>query len=166
MTEIMLKGNKIHTNGTLPAVGTQAPDFLLVSGDLKDQSLESFSGKRKILATVPSLDTTVCMSSAKKINEKVKSHKNTLAIYISADLPFAQKRACVAADTDTIITLSMMRDKKFGEDYGILIMDGPFAGILARAIIILDEKNTILYTEIVNEISNEPNYEAFFGMIS
>ena len=166
MTEIMLKGNKVHTKGTLPAVGTRAPDFLLVNNDLKDQSLKHFSGKRKILATVPSLDTTLCMNSAKKINEKVKSYENTLAIYISADLPFAQKRACVAADTDTIITLSMMRDKKFGEDYGILIMDGPFAGILARAIIILDEKNTILYTEIVNEISNEPNYEAFFGMMS
>ena len=78
MTEIMLKGNKIHTNGTLPAVGTHAPDFLLVNGDLKDQSLKNFSGKRKILATVPSLDTTVCMNSAKKINEKVKSHENTL----------------------------------------------------------------------------------------
>ena len=166
MSEITLKGNKIHTNGELPSVGTRAPDFLLVDPDLKSQTLKNFSGKRKILATVPSLDTTVCINSAKKLNQQVKSSKNTIVIYISADLPFAQQRACAAADTDAIITLSMMRDKKFGQDYGILIMDGPLAGILARSIIILDENDTVLYTELVNEISNEPNYEALFGMIS
>lgn len=166
MADITLKGTTVHTNGTLPEVGTNAPDFLLVDSDLKDQSLKNFSGKRKILATVPSLDTPTCMSSAKKMNQRIKNDENTVVIYISADLPFAQQRGCKIENIHSIITLSMMRDKKFAKDYGVLILDGPLAGILARSIIVLDENNTVLYTELVSEIANEPNYEAAFSALS
>lgn len=157
MSTITLKGNAIRINGTLPKLGSVAPDFVLVDQELNNRTLKDFHGK-KLLAIVPSLDTSVCLTSAKKFNEKMSSLPHLTLLYISADLPFAQKRVCGAENLKKIQTLSMMRDKKFATDYGILIEDGPLAGICARAMVGLNEKNQVIYTELVPEITTEPDY--------
>jgi thioredoxin-dependent peroxiredoxin len=158
MAQITLKGNPIHTSGTLPKVGSQAPDFQLVSADLQDLTLAHFKGKKKLLSIVPSLDTPTCSLSTKKFNDKIKEHPEVALLIISADLPFAQKRACAAENVANATTLSMMRSKSFATDYGVLLIDGPLAGLCARAIVILDENNRVLYTEQVPEIAQEPDY--------
>ncbi len=158
MAEITLKGKPIHTVGNLPALNTKASDFRLVDKDLNDRTLHEFQGKRKLLATVPSLDTGTCSAMTKHLNEFGKKHPGTVIITVSADLPFAQKRFCEGENVHNVITLSMMRDKEFGKAYGVLIQDGPLKGILARAVLILDEKDHVLYTELVPEIAQEPNY--------
>lgn len=159
MATITLKGNPIHTVGTFPSSGTKAPDFLLVDTDLNNRSLKDYAGKRKIISIVPSLDTSVCSTSAKKFNEQIKHHPEALVLLVSADLPFAQKRMCTAEKMKNIIPLSMMRDKKFAHDYGVLIEDGPLAGICARAVFVLDEHDRIVYTQLVPEITQEPDYD-------
>jgi thiol peroxidase len=157
MAQITLKGNPVHTNGHLPPLHSPAPDFRLVSGDLKDKSLKDFKGKKKLLSIVPSLDTAVCSLSAKKFNEALKHHPDVAAFVISADLPFAQKRIC---EGYTHLTpLSMMRSRDFAKSYGVLIQDGPLEGIAARAIVILDTHDKVIYTELVPEITSEPNYD-------
>lgn len=159
MAKITLKGNPIHTNGNLPSIGAKAPDFQLVDSDLKDHSLKDFKGKRKMIYIVPSLDTSVCSMSTKKFNEKIKSHPEVTVLVVSADLPFAQKRMCSQEQVTNIIPLSMMRSKEFAKVYGILIEDGPLAGICARSVVVVDEKDHVVYTELVPEISQEPNYD-------
>lgn len=159
MAKITLKGNPIHTNGNLPSVGAKAPDFTLVDADLNNRSLKDYKGKRKILSIVPSLDTAVCSLSTKKFNEKIKDHPEVAVLVISADLPFAQKRMCAAENVANIIALSMMRNKDFAKAYGVLIEDGPLAGICARSVVVLDENDHVVYTELVPEIAQEPNYE-------
>ncbi len=159
MANITFKSAPIHTSGELPKVGTKAPDFLLVDKDLKEHTLKDFQGKKKILSIVPSLDTSVCSLSARKFNEAMKNHPEAQVIVVSADSPFAQKRVCDQDNLKNIMTLSMMRSKDFAKNYGVLIQDGPLAGICARAIVVLDEENTVLYTELVPEITQEPNYE-------
>jgi thiol peroxidase len=158
MTEITLKGKPIHTSGHLPALHSHAPPFLLVNHDLQDVTLDSFKGKRKLIATVPSLDTSVCSTQTKHLNSFAKKHPHVVILTVSADLPFAQKRFCSHEHVENVITLSMMRDKEFGRAYGILIVDGPLAGILARSIFVLDEKDKIMYMELVGEIAHEPDY--------
>ncbi len=160
MAKITLKGNPIHTSGELPALNSKALDFTLVDKDLKDVRLVDFSGKKKVITTVPSLDTGTCSLMTKHFSELAKKHTNTVFITVSADLPFAQKRFCSAEGVDNIVTLSMMRNKDFGNTYGLLVVDGPLAGILARSVIILDEHNKVLYTELVSEVTTEPNYSA------
>ncbi|UCB45014.1 MAG: thiol peroxidase [Spirochaetota bacterium] len=160
MAEITLEGEKIHTSGKLPKVGKKAPDFLLVKGDLSDVTLKDFSGKKKILNIVPSLDTGVCAASAKRFNEVAKELKDTVIITISNDLPFAQERFCGAEGIDNVVTLSQLRNRTFGKKYGIEIVDGPMAGLLGRAIVVLDSQDTVIYTELVPEITQEPDYEA------
>jgi thiol peroxidase len=159
MASVTLKGSTIHTNGELPKVGSVAPDFVLVDAELKDRSLKDFKGKKKILSIVPSLDTSTCSLSAKKFNESAKEDLNLLILVISCDLPFAQKRLCGAENIQNIQTLSMMRSKDFASKYGVLIVDGPLAGIAARAIVVLDENDKVLYTELVSEIAQEPDYQ-------
>ncbi len=159
MAQISLKGSPINTSGNLPKIGTKAPSFRLIDGDLKERTLEEFKGKKKLLSIVPSLDTSVCSLSAKKFNEAAGQKKNDVILVISADSPFAQKRVCGAEKMDNIITLSLIRSKKFAEDYGILLVDGPLAGFCGRAIVVLDENDKVLYTELVPEIAQEPNYE-------
>ncbi len=159
MTTIKLKGNPVHTNGEPPAAGQKAPGFTLVDSDLKERSLKEFAGKRKLIATVPSLDTQVCSLSAKKFNDAAKQHPEVMVIFVSADLPFAQKRVCGVENLQNIITLSMVRSKKFAEDLGLLIMDGPLQGVIARSVFVLDGDDKILYREIVEEITQEPGYE-------
>ncbi|MES2122718.1 MAG: thiol peroxidase [Chlamydiota bacterium] len=166
MANITLKGNPIHTNGNLPAANSQAPDFVLVDKDLQNRGLKDYAGKRKVLSIVPSLDTAVCAASARKFNEKMDAMPNTVVLVVSADLPFAQSRMCGAENLSSIIPLSTMRSKDFAKDYGVLIQDGPLAGICARAVIVLDENDKVLYTELVPEITQEPNYEEVLKRLS
>jgi len=158
MAQITLKGKPIRTSGNLPPLHTKAPDFKLVDKDLNDRTLHEFQGKRKILATLPSLDTGVCSTMTKHFNEAAKKHPNCVFLTISADLPFAQKRFCEQEKVHNLLTFSMMRNKDFGKAYGILIEDGPLAGVLARSVLVLDEKDHVLYVELVPEITQEPNY--------
>lgn len=159
MAKITLKGNEIHTNGELPAIGSTAPDFILAGSDLNNVSLKDYAGKKKLLNIVPSLDTPVCAISTRKFNESASAKNDTVFLMISADLPFAMQRFCTAEGTDNVIPLSMMRSRNFAKDYGVLIEDGPLAGITARAVVVLDADNKVIYTELVPEIAQEPDYD-------
>ncbi|MBI5460888.1 MAG: thiol peroxidase [Gammaproteobacteria bacterium] len=159
MAKITLKGTPINTNGDLPAVGGQAPDFKLVDKDLADRSLADYKGKKKLLNIVPSLDTPVCATSTEKFNAHAKGRDDVVMLVISADLPFAMSRFCASANVDTVASLSMMRSKNFAKDYGVLITDGPLAGITARAVVVIDANDKVVYTELVPEIAQEPNYD-------
>jgi thiol peroxidase len=157
MATITLKGNQIHTSGNLPAKGSQAPAFKLVRTDLSEVSLETFSGKKNVLNVFPSIDTATCATSVRKFNADAAQMPNTAILNISADLPFAQKRFCGAEGINNAEALSTFRSS-FAKDYGLAITDGPLAGLLSRAVIVLDEKNNVIYTEQVPEIGQEPNY--------
>ena len=159
MADITLKGNPVRTHGNLPSVGSKAPDFRLVDKDLHDRTLKDYAGKRKLISIVPSLDTATCSLSTKKFNEKIANHPEVSVLVVSADLPFAQKRMCEAEHAENVIALSMMRSKDFGKDYGVLIETGPLAGICARAVVVLDEQDRVVYTQLVPEITQEPDYE-------
>jgi thiol peroxidase len=160
MTQITLRGNAINTSGDLPSVGSTAPEFSLVNKDLKDVSLSEWDGRKKLLNIVPSLDTPVCALSTKKFNDYAKSHPDTVMLMISADLPFAMSRFCTGENLDNVIPLSLMRGRDFATDYGVLIEDGPMAGLTARAVVVIDENDTVVYNQLVDEIGNEPDYEA------
>ncbi len=160
MAKITLQGNEITTNGELPAVGAAAPEFKLTTKDLEDKGLADFKGKKKLLNIVPSLDTGVCATSTKKFNEQLGGRNDVEVLVISADLPFAMGRFCEAEGTNQVTTLSMMRSRNFAKDYGVLIQDGPLAGITARAVVVIDENDKVAYTELVPEITQEPNYDS------
>lgn len=155
---VTLGGTPIDVSGSFPKVGDTAPDFKLVNKDLADVSLADFAGKKKILNIVPSLDTPVCAISTKKFNGAAVG--NTAVLIISADLPFAMSRFCGAESTNNVTTLSTMRGAEFMKNYGVAITSGPLAGVTARAVIVLDENNKVLHTELVPEIKQEPDYEA------
>lgn len=159
MATVTLKGTPCKTVGELPKVGAKAPDFVLTNADLKDVKLSEFRGKRKLLNIVPSLDTGVCAASTRQFDKAARDYKNAQFFVISADLPFAQGRFCKAEGVGNVHGLSMMRSKQFGQDYGVLLADGPLAGINARAVVVLDENDKVLYTELVPEIGQEPNYD-------
>lgn len=159
MATITLQGNEIHTNGELPSVGSQAPDFHLVDGELNDVHLADYTGRKKVLNIVPSLDTGVCAESAKKFNQAAAGLDNTVVLVISSDLPFASGRFCSAEGLDNITALSLMRSRNFAKDYGVLIADGPLAGICARAVVVIDDNDKVIYTELVPEIAQEPDYD-------
>jgi thiol peroxidase len=160
MSQVTFKGKPIHTSGQLPVIHTKIPDFSLVDKDLNDRHLTEWHGKKKLLCTVPSLDTGVCSQMTKHLNEMAKKHPNMVFLTISADLPFAQKRFCESEGVHNVLPLSMMRNKDFGKAYGLLILDGPLAGLLARSVMLLDEKEHLLYCELVPEITSEPDYHA------
>ncbi len=160
MAIISLQGNKVNTNGKLPELYSAAPDFVLVNKDLEDISLKNFKGQPKLISIVPSLDTPVCATSTKKLNELVQNHEHIATLIVSCDLPFAMSRFCAAEELDNVTTLSMMRSNQFAMDYGILIEDGPLAGITARAIVVLNSENDVVYTQLVEEISSEPDYDS------
>jgi len=160
MARITLKGNAINTSGTLPNVGSKAPDFKLTKGDLSDVSLKDFAGKKIILNIFPSVDTGVCASSVRKFNAEAGNLANAVVLCVSADLPFAQNRFCGAEGIKNVVTASDLRAKNFGEAYGVRITDGPLAGLLARSIVVVDEAGNVIYTEQVPEIAQEPNYDA------
>ena len=165
MASITLGGNPIHTNGELPAVGSKATDFNLIKTDLSNASLADFTGSRIILNIFPSIDTGTCATSVRTFNEKASSLTNTKVLCISRDLPFAQKRFCGAEGLENVINLSDFKDGSFGKNYGLEIVDGPLAGLHSRVVIVLDENGTILHTEQVNEIADEPNYEAALAVL-
>lgn len=166
MASITFQGNGIHTNGELPRVGETAPDFSLVTRELADVSLASYAGKKKLLSIFASLDTPVCATSIKRFNEAAREKSDSVFLMIAADLPFAMARFCGAEGVDNVIPLSMMRSKDFARDYGVLIEDGVLAGIAARAIVVLDQDNKVLYTELVPEIAQEPDYEAALSALA
>ena len=160
MAEITLQGNKINTNGDVPKIGSAAPDFVLVDSDLNDISLSNYDGKNIILNIIPSLDTPVCQKSTKIFNEKASSLSDVVVLAVSADLPFAMKRFCSAESIESVKPMSMMRSRNFAKDYGVLLVDGPLSGITARAVVVIDKDKKIIHSELVQEIANEPNYEA------
>lgn len=160
MATITFKGNPVQTAGSLPATGSHAPDFKLVAGDLSEATLATYAGKKKILNIVPSLDTGICQISARKFNAAVGELPNVALINISADLPFAQKRFCEAEKLSHIANLSTFRSCDFGKAYGVVMTTGPLAGLLSRAVVVLDAHNHVLHVEQVPEIAQEPNYDA------
>lgn len=165
MAEISDDGTPCHTSGELPAVSTMAPDFRLVGSDLKDVTLASYPGKAKVLNIVPSLDTRVCAISARKFNEKAAALQNAVVLCVSADLPFAMKRFCSTEGLKNVVPLSMMRGRGFAKDYGVLLIDGPMEGISARAVVVIDAHDKIVYTELVPDIGREPDYDAALAAI-
>ncbi|MER7756814.1 thiol peroxidase [Kitasatospora sp. NPDC097643] len=160
MAQVTLKGNPVQVGGELPAPGTQAPAFTLVGEGLADKSLKDYSGQRKVLNIFPSVDTPTCATSVRTFNAKAAALANTVVLCISADLPFAQARFCGAEGLDNVKSLSTLRGRDFHENYGVAIADGPLAGLTARAVVVLDENDTVLHTELVTEIAEEPNYDA------
>lgn len=166
MAQITLQGNPINTNGDLPATGNAAPTFKLTDADLNDVGLDNYKGKKKLLNIVPSLDTPVCATSTQKFNEAAKGRDDVVMLIISADLPFAMGRFCTGEKLENVVPLSMMRDRNFAKDYGVLIQDGPLAGITARAVVVLDENDKVVYTEMVPEIAQEPDYDKALAALS
>ena len=160
MSTITLGGNPVHTNATLPAVGSAAPQFKLVGNDLSDVSLQDFKGQRVILNIFPSIDTATCATSVRTFNKMANDLENTKVLCISRDLPFAQKRFCGSEGLENVVNLSDFRDGSFGNDYGLTLTDSALKGLHARAIVVVDENGMVKYTELVSEIANEPNYEA------
>ena len=160
MSNVTLGGNPITVSGTLPQTGDTAPNFTLTTQGLEDVTLDNWAGKRKVLNIVPSVDTPPCATSTRKFNEKASSLDNTVVLVISADLPFAAGRFCGAEGLENVTTLSSFRNYSFQEDYGVAIQDGPLAGLTSRAVVVLDENNRVLHSELVGEIKEEPNYEA------
>ncbi len=159
MATVTLGGNLVKTSGELPKVGSKAPDFKLVKGDLSITTLSDFAGSQLVLNIFPSIETAVCSASVRKFNELASNLTNTKVLCISRDLPFSQTRFCGAEGLKNVINLSDFNTGDFGKNYGLLILDGIFAGLLSRSVVIIDENGIVSYTEQVPEISNEPNYD-------
>ncbi|MFO7897108.1 MAG: thiol peroxidase [Candidatus Cloacimonadales bacterium] len=161
MAQITLKGNKINTIGDLPAVGEslKASKYQLTKTDLSDLGLQDFAGKKIILNIFPSLDTAVCAASVRRFNAEASNLPDSVVLCISKDLPFAHNRFCVAEGLENVVSLSELRDDKFSRELGVRISDGPMAGLMARAVLVLDQELKVIYAELVPEIAQEPNYE-------
>jgi len=158
---VTLKGNPVQVAGDLPKAGQTAPDFKLADKGRADTTLANFAGKRKVLNIFPSIDTPTCATSVRTFNQKASSMSNTVVVNISADLPFAQSRFCAAEGIENVVNLSTFRNTTgFGESYGVLIKDSSLAGLLARAVVVLDENNKVLHSQLVGEIADEPGYDA------
>lgn len=165
MAQITLKGSPIQTIGSLPPVGSKVKDFLLTKQDLSDVTLADFQQSIKIFNIVPSIDTGVCAASARKFNEEIQKIDGAVVLTVSADLPFALGRFCAAEGLDAIIPLSQLRNKNFGKDWGVEIISGPLAGLLSRAVVVVSTDNTVVYTEQVPEIAQEPDYAAALAAV-
>ena len=165
MAQVTLKGNPVQVKGELPKVGAQAPAFSLVGAGLADVTLASLAGKRKVLNIFPSVDTPTCATSVRTFNKKAGELNNTVVLCISADLPFAQARFCGAEGLDNVQNLSTLRGAEFIQNYGVAIADGPLKGLTARAVVVLDENDNVLYSELVKEIAEEPNYDAALAVL-
>ena len=159
MSKVRFKGNAVNTVGDLPEVGTIAPDFALTGSDMSDVSIRDFAGKRMVLNIFPSLDTAVCAASVKRFNQEAAGLDNTVVLCISEDLPFAQSRFCGTEELEDVVTLSSFRYRAFANNYGVRIINGPLDGLMTRAVIVLDENRKVLYTQLVPEITEEPDYE-------
>ena len=165
MTQVTFRENPVHIAASLPKVGSAAPDFKLVKTDLSSASLGEYRGKRVVLNIFPSLDTPVCAASVRRFNVEAAKLDNTVVLCISRDLPFAQKRFCAAEGINNVIAVSEYRDSSFSDAYGIRILDGPLAGLFSRAIVVINEKGTVTYTEQVPEITREPDYDKALAAI-
>ena len=165
MANITLDGKPCHTSGDLPAVGTTAPDFRLVTTGLEDVGLATYRGKTKVLSIIPSLGTGVCAASARRFNEKAAAIRDAVVLVVSADLPFAMKSFCATEGLHNVVPLSMMRGRNFAKAYGTLITDGPFEGVSARAVVVIDANDKVVYAELVPEIGQEPNYDAALAAV-
>lgn len=160
MAQITLAGAPIHTIGQLPGIGEAAPDFVLTRTDLTDVSLKDFAGRRLVLNIFPSIDTEICAMSVRRFNAEINRFPNAVCLCASRDLPFAHARFCGTEGLDNVVAVSELRNLDFGNRYGVRIMDGPLAGLLARAVVVIDAAGRVVYTELVPEIKAEPAYEA------
>lgn len=165
MPQVTRRGSPVQISGELPTVGSKAPAFKLVAGDLSDATLETFAGKRKVLNIFPSVDTPTCATSIRKFNAQANELNNAVVLCISADLPFAQARFCGAEGLENVKNLSTMRGAQFMQDYGVAIADGPMVGLTTRAVVVLDENDVVLHSELVPEIGQEPNYDAALAVL-
>lgn len=165
MSQVTFKGTPVSTNGSLPQVGEQAPDFSLTSADLSQKSIKDFEGKRIILNIFPSIDTGTCAASVRAFNEIASSLPNSVVLCISKDLPFAQGRFCAGEGLQNVITLSEYKNSSFSDSYGVRFTDGPLEGLLSRAVVVVDETGKVIYHEQVSEIVDEPNYEAALAVL-
>ncbi|REF28081.1 thiol peroxidase (atypical 2-Cys peroxiredoxin) [Xenorhabdus cabanillasii] len=156
---VKFQGSDITVSGSFPQVGETVKEFTLVAKDLTDVALSQYAGKRKVLNIFPSIDTGVCATSVRKFNQHASELNNTVVLCISADLPFAQSRFCGSEGLSNVVTLSILRSGEFQENYGVAISEGPLSGLTARAVIVLDENNQVIYSQLVNEITNEPDYD-------
>ena len=166
MAQVTLKGNPIHTAGELPAKGTLAPGFALTRTDLSEATQADFPGQRLVLNIFPSIDTPTCATSVRTFNAQASQVPNTVVLCISADLPFAAKRFCSTEGLDKVVPASAFRSPGFGQAYGVTLTDGPLRGLLARAVVVLDEQRKVLHTELVGEIAQEPNYAAALAALN
>jgi thioredoxin-dependent peroxiredoxin len=160
MAQTIFREKVVNTNGNLPVVGSQAPDFTLTGIDMKDVSLKDFSGKNLVLNIYPSVDTGTCATSTREFNKRAASFNDTAILCISKDLPFAFRRFCGAEGIDKVFTLSDYKHKGFSEDYGMELLDGAFQGLFARAIVVIGKDGKVKHTELVPKINDEPNYDA------
>lgn len=162
---VHFQSNPVTVAGKVPQKGDVAKPFSLVAKDLSDVSLSSFAGKRKVLNIFPSIDTGVCATSVRKFNQLAGEIENTVVLCISSDLPFAQSRFCGAEGLSNVVTLSTLRGGDFKSDYGVGITDGALSGLTARAVVVLDGQDNVLYRELVNEITTEPDYESALAVL-
>lgn len=162
---VHFQGNPVSVDGQLPTPGQSAKSFTLVAKDLSDVSLSHYAGKRKILNIFPSVDTGVCAASVRKFNQLANDLDNAVVLCISADLPFAQSRFCGSDGLSNVVTLSTLRGREFLQDYGVAIVDGPLNGLAARAVVVLDKDDKVLYSQLVNEITTEPDYDAALAVL-
>ena len=160
MANITLKGSPIHTVGDLPRVGAEAPDFILVKTDLSESKQADYKGKKVVLNIFPSIDTGVCAASVRRFNKEASEHKDVTVLCISRDLPFAQARFCGAEGLNNVVMLSEFRNELFSQSYGVRIEDGPLAGLMSRAVVVLNETGKVIHVEQVPDIVEEPDYEA------
>ena len=165
MATVTLKGNTLHTSGELPAIGSKAKDFQLVKNDLSGASLKDFEGSRVVLNIFPSIDTAVCAASVRHFNQDASTLENTKVLCVSRDLPFAQARFCGAEGLTNVITLSDFAAGEFGKNYGLELVDGPLKNLHARAVVVLNENQEVVYTQLVPEISEEPDYAAVLEIL-
>jgi thiol peroxidase len=166
MAKITFKGKPVTTVGELPKISDLAPNFTLTKTDFTDVTLQEFLGKKVVLSIFPSVDTPTCAAAARKFNETTQKMANITVLCISADLPFAQSRFCSAEGLQHVVPLSTFRHPAFGQQYGVTIAEGPLAGLMSRAVVVLDENAKVIYTQQVAEISDEPDYEAALRMLS
>ncbi|MEC7814634.1 MAG: thiol peroxidase [Pseudomonadota bacterium] len=165
MSTVTRAGTTINVSGTFPSPGDTAPAFTLTTSTMEDVGLDHWQGKRKVLNIIPSIDTPTCATSTRKFNEKAGNLDNTVVLVVSADLPFAASRFCGAEGLKNVECLSTFRNYSFQEDYGVAMQDGALAGLTARAVVVLDENNKVLHSELVPEIKQEPNYDAALSVL-
>lgn len=165
MAKLTIGGNPVNTNGALPETGKKAPDFLLTRTDLSDISLKDVAGKKVVLNIFPSIDTPVCSASVRRFNQEISNFPGAVVLCASMDLPFAHARFCETEGLKDVIAVSELRSRKFGDDYGLRMIDGPLAGLLARAVIVIDEAGMVIYSKIVEELKTEPNYQEVLSVL-